>query len=1105
MIVSHTNTAVDGAIEKVQDLRNEDGTCPVLRLGIPQKNLSPDVELNEHIRILGAQLIERLEALKKQQQEKNEFLHENCQVLSKFTWIKSTHIDQLNEAFLELLDLEKKRDYAQAKYKMAAEELKCYKEDHPEIQEYTKLKSVYEQKCQEKENEELSVVALQQQMSKKEQKLQYCSEEIDKFMLFANLQKEIKTMMPESFYIARVNEQSKQLQSLELKKAECLGRISHYEQVISKGHRNAVAAFFSKKALQQAEMDLAKEKVEIQDIEGQIKKTTTSKKETSVQADHLKELKKLVSSIVTTHTKEYWEEQKGKVQTEIIALRSRLDSHINSINILSSEISSLGQKIEYMVSAYSHFFKLIKHADDAKKEETDAEQSYADQVELCESLADDEKNACEAFASKLFGSSQSLSQKIDILQGLRTEVQSLYTPELEAELVKLIDSTHQELANIKSELVVIEDQINSLERQAILKAKIVGATLAKAYLSDILQEAPFDTVILDEASMASIPALWCASYIAKRNIVIVGDFLQLPPIVMAETAMAKKWLGRDIFEVSGMQENAKRKENKPTNFVMLNDQFRMEKEIADIANLYYGEYGGLQSHDDTPDRVEARKRFVEWSGRKISRSVQIIDTASLHAWVTGIPQGKSHSRLNCFSAALVVEFAFSWLTTDIAEVKATKQAAKCPRILIVAPYKPHVDRVKQLVKFEYEQRGLNEDANLIKVGTIHGFQGNEADIVIFDLVIDEPHWKANLFMTGEEITAEMDKLFNVAVTRAKFKLFIVGNIKYCRQRAKGNSLSKLLDYLIDEQKFPVTDAKKLYPNLLMVRDRTYVGEGSRDARNVICREDEFYDYFLGDVRGIKRRMIIYSPFITSNRLSQLLPYFNDAIKLGKQIIIVTKALEDRSKTELAQYKHLEEEMTFIGIQIIHKKGMHEKLIFVDDSAVWTGSLNALSFSGVTGEVMHRIHDAGITGEYEKIYNIQHIQDAVDQQAELLCPICGKEMLLCEGSSDVYWKCSGGDYTRSIDQQYPFDGVIRCKCGGEYHFDMKKQPRWICDVDSRHFQQIRSGDLKLPLMHAKIPARSVKDVERYLNEKKNQQDTDEPAAEFPKKSRNNKQA
>ena len=136
---------------------------------------------------------------------------------------------------------------------------------------------------------------------------------------------------------------------------------------------------------------------------------------------------------------------------------------------------------------------------------------------------------------------------------------------------------------------------------------------------------------------------WCASYLAKRNIIIVGDFLQLPPIVLAETPMAKKWLGTDIVAMSGMQEKAKHKETKPDNFIMLNEQFRMEKEIADVANLYYSTYGGLESNDHSKSRDEARERFYAWyqKERRKRKCIELIDTDSLHTWVTTIPQEKA--------------------------------------------------------------------------------------------------------------------------------------------------------------------------------------------------------------------------------------------------------------------------------------------------------------------------------------------------------------------------------------------------------------------------------------------------------------------------------
>ena len=290
---------------------------------------------------------------------------------------------------------------------------------------------------------------------------------------------------------------------------------------------------------------------------------------------------------------------------------------------------------------------------------------------------------------------------------------------------------------------------------------------------------------------------------------IVGDFLQLPPIVMADTPMAQKWLGKDIFYHSGMQERARNKATCPENFVMLNNQFRMESDIADIANMYYGAYGGLHSDDNNERRVKDREEFYSWySGKRTKRNVHLIDTESLHAWVTGVPQGKSHSRLNCFSAAVSVDLAFKFLENKLKDLDPeTAQPEKEASVLIVAPYKPHVARINQLVDLEYRNRGFKENLNFIRAGTIHSFQGSEADIVIFDLVIDEPHYKAGVFIEdkqyknfdGREINENLRKMFNVAVTRAKFKLYIVGNFAYCQKRAKNNALSELLDKLIKKE------------------------------------------------------------------------------------------------------------------------------------------------------------------------------------------------------------------------------------------------------------------------------------------------------------------
>ena len=703
----------------------------------------------------------------------------------------------------------------------------------------------------------------------------------------------------------------------------------------------------------------------------------------------------------------------------------------------------------------------------------------------CTKLLERERSLCYSFFYNETPTEN--SELVDELGKLFTSVKIELASVDTTAIRKEKENAEKKLADNYQQLDGIKQKLQELEQQAIMKAEVIGATLTKSYLSDILRARKFDTVILDEASMASIPALWCASYLAEKNIVVVGDFLQLPPIVIAKTPMAQKWLGKDIFYHSGMQACAKDKENCLNNFIMLNDQFRMESDIADIANMYYGAYGGLISHDTDKFRVAEREKFYEWySGKKTKRNIHLVDTESLHAWVTGVPQGKNHSRLNCFSAAVDVDLAFKLLENKLDDLDPkTAEPAKKAIVLIVTPYKPQTKQINQLIELEYRNRGFKENLNLICAGTIHSFQGSEADIVIFDLVVDEPHWKANLFMPGKEINDDLRKMFNVAVTRAKFKLYIVGNFAYCQKLAKNNALSELLDKLLIKNRIPKMDAKELLPKITFSRQTNFSVDENHALKTTACREDSFNDYFTADIKSFKKRLIIYSPFITEARLSTLLPAFADAINSGKEIIVVTKSLSDRGKRELAQYKKCEKELRDIGINIIHKKRMHEKLIFIDSEAVWIGSLNALSFTGFTGEVMQRHADRKITAEYEKLFDIEHLYEVVQNSHEQKCPVCGEEMQARESSDGgIYWECIKGDYSRNNTQQYPVDGILRCKCGAPYTFAMKNEPRWVCTKNPKHYQKMRQNDLRLEKMAALIPTKEERiKVEQYFKQKR----------------------
>jgi hypothetical protein len=96
----------------------------------------------------------------------------------------------------------------------------------------------------------------------------------------------------------------------------------------------------------------------------------------------------------------------------------------------------------------------------------------------------------------------------------------------------------------------LENEIAQIEQALVRRSKIVATTLTRTYTSRLLDDQRFDTVIIDEASMALAPALFCTLALATSRVIIVGDFLQLAPIASAKTPATKQWLARSIYDLA---------------------------------------------------------------------------------------------------------------------------------------------------------------------------------------------------------------------------------------------------------------------------------------------------------------------------------------------------------------------------------------------------------------------------------------------------------------------------------------------------------------------------------------------------------------------------
>lgn len=632
-------------------------------------------------------------------------------------------------------------------------------------------------------------------------------------------------------------------------------------------------------------------------------------------------------------------------------------------------------------------------------------------------------------------------------------------------LVRERDDLNRRISLLHRKLQIIEEALKKVEELVISKASIVATTLTRAYLRDSIQARTFDTVILDEASMAPIPALWAAAGLATSNAVVVGDFRQLPPIVISESDMALRWLGTDVFKLAGLSEPDDPTERR----VDLLEQWRMHPGISMIANsLIYGQR--LKDAPDMDHRGETD--LFQWYRKEWGHDqpVLMVDTEPVGAWVTSVSRGSKSraSRLNFLSATICVDIAEQLLRGDRPEALDGQK----PRIIIVCPYRPHAKLLNLLIR----EQQLERD---VQAGTAHSFQGSEADVVILDTVNDEPHWRVGMFIPS--LDSNTIPLLNVALTRAKRRLIVVGDFNYIARRA-GNAFlgSQLIPFM--RERYSCIDARQVVPVGLSARaaraQATVTARGDEpSADRVVVTQERFYPVFLNDLSKARTRIVIYSPFITSDRLSKIEPSLKAAVERGVAVYVVTKTRRERKRWELSSYRIYEEALEEWGVVVVHKRGMHEKLAFIDKNILWHGSLNPLSFSD-TQEIMERRKSEKVVEDYAQTLMLSELLGEYDEGTPS-CPICEEELVATEGNEDpFYWTClKNGCYTRSIDQPRLMNGLIVCaNCGCDVEYGIwGNKPAWRCVENRRHRQRISKSHLRLPKMRQLIPEHELERV------------------------------
>jgi len=122
-------------------------------------------------------------------------------------------------------------------------------------------------------------------------------------------------------------------------------------------------------------------------------------------------------------------------------------------------------------------------------------------------------------------------------------------------------------------------------------------------------------------------------------------------------------------------------------------------------------------------------------------------------------------------------------------------------------------------------------------------------------------------------------------------------------------------------------------------------------RSKLYSEETFYTTFLKGLNKCRESVIIESPFMTTRRVSMLLPALIKLRKKAVKITINTRDPEESDNLRLDCHKALSLLM-YEGIHVVFTKKLPRKIAIIDGTKLWEGSLNIFSQNN-SKELMRR--------------------------------------------------------------------------------------------------------------------------------------------------------
>lgn len=312
---------------------------------------------------------------------------------------------------------------------------------------------------------------------------------------------------------------------------------------------------------------------------------------------------------------------------------------------------------------------------------------------------------------------------------IRRSIRQLYSQPRKARGEKF----HQKIARLRERADEIEMRI----RHTLFdQSRVIACTLTGA-ANQLLVGQHYHTLFIDEAAQALEAACWIPLQRVDR-VILAGDHQQLPPTIKSPEAM-RAGLGRTLMEQVAQR--------KPEVVRLLRVQYRMNEALMRFSSEWF--YHGLLEaapevrHRSLLDDVDDP---LVWIDTPTEAAEQFV--------------GSSYGRINKTEASLTLQALHHY----VERIGRHRLIAERVDFAIISPYRAQVQYLRNLVRHDEMLRPLRKQ---ITVNTVDAFQGQERDVVMVSLVRSNEQGQIGFL-------SDLRRM-NVAITRARFKLIILGS------------------------------------------------------------------------------------------------------------------------------------------------------------------------------------------------------------------------------------------------------------------------------------------------------------------------------------------